>query len=229
MAEVDAECEAQDRTKPMMPSEWTAMKQALERRRGHLEDKMAPSKEYVEKKLAEVELAEYRAESLTEVVSKDEVDPDALIPIWDTKGKITMKRGAAKVPEPSNAEELRRRLNIMRNAMELVALRHTNRQELQGDYDKIFEDYKNYLLGEYVHGLVAKDSEGNTVASPPWSLVLSYEHAVRKHAMKLVNQEQDMASGIEGSLEGCHGERKVIHNAVGTCGEEALCTCLEIW
>ena len=96
---------------------------------------------------------------------------------------------SAKVPEPSNAEELRRRLTIMRNALELVALRHTNRQELQGDYVKVFEDYKNYILGEYVRGLVAKDSEGGTVASPPWNLVLSYEHAVRKQAARLVNQD----------------------------------------
>ena len=40
-----------------------------------------------------------------------------------------------------------------------------------------------------MYGLVARDVEGNTIASPPWSLVLSYEHAVRKQAVKLVNRE----------------------------------------
>ena len=73
--------------------------------------------------------------------------------------------------------------------MVVVSLRHTNRTELQGEYEKVFEDYKNYVLGEFVYGLVAKDEEGHTIASPPWSLVLSYEHAVRKHAARLVNQE----------------------------------------
>jgi hypothetical protein len=70
---------------------------------------------------------------LVEVVSKEEVDPDALIPIWDVKGKLTMKRSITKVSEPSNAEELRRRLTIMRNAMVVVSLTHTNRTELQGE------------------------------------------------------------------------------------------------
>ena len=189
-AEVEVEYEVQDRAKPMQPSEWASMRQALERRQGHLEDKLTPSKEYVEKKLSEVALGEYRAEGLTEVVSKDEVDPDALLPVWDTKGRLSVKRGATKVAEPSNAEELRRRLTIMKNALLLMSLRHTNRAELQGDYDKVFEDYKTYLLGEYVRGLVARDSEGNTISSPPWSLVLSYEHAVRKQAVRLINQEQ---------------------------------------
>ena len=188
-AEVDAEYEVQDRAKPLVPSEWTAMRQVLEKKYGLMDEKVTPAKEYVEKKLAEVESGEYRAEPLMEVVSKDEVDPDALVPIWDTRGKITMKRGVTKVQEPGNAEELRRRLTIMRNAMVVVALRHTNRVELQGEYEKVFEDYKNYILGEFVYGLVAKDEEGHTIASPPWGLVLSYEHAVRKQAARLVNAE----------------------------------------
>ena len=188
-AEVDAEYEVQDRAKPLVPSEWTAMRQVLEKKYGIMEEKVTPAKEYVEKKLAEVEAGEYRAEPLVEVVSKDEVDPDSLVPIWDSQGKLTMKRGVTKVQEPSNAEELRRRLTIMRNAMVVVSLRHTDRAELQGEYEKVFEDYKNYILGEFVYGLVAKDEEGRTIASPPWALVLSYEHAVRKHATRLVNQD----------------------------------------
>jgi hypothetical protein len=52
------------------------------------------------------------------------------------------------VKEPANAEELRRRLTIMRNAMVIVSLKHTNRTELQGDYERTVEDYKNYILGE---------------------------------------------------------------------------------
>ena len=100
------------------------------------------------------------------------------IPIWDTRGRLIMKKGAAKVPDASNGEELRRRLGVMKNALE--ALKRTNRNELQGEWAKVFEEYKEYLLREYVFGLSAKDVEGN---------VLAYEHAVRKHAVKLVNAE----------------------------------------
>ena len=68
-AEVDAEYDAQEWTKPVVAGEWAAMKAALEKRQGILGDKVAPAKEYVEKKLAEVESGEYRAEELCEVVS----------------------------------------------------------------------------------------------------------------------------------------------------------------
>ena len=60
--------------------------------------------------------------------------------------------------------------------------------ELQGDYVRAFSDYKDFVLGEYVWGLNAKDEEGKTVSSPPWSLVLSYERAIRKEAAKKVRE-----------------------------------------
>ena len=41
-----------------------------------IEDKVTPSKEYLEKKLQELENGEFRAENLSEVVLKNEVDPD---------------------------------------------------------------------------------------------------------------------------------------------------------
>ena len=45
---------------------------------------------------------------------------------------------------------------------------------------------KEYLLGDYCYGLHAAESAGATI--PPWALVLSYEHAIRKFACKLVTQ-----------------------------------------
>ena len=41
-----------------------------------------------------------------------------------------------------------------------------------------------------MNGLVAKDVDGNSIASPPWSLVLAYDAAVRKQAVRYVNQDQ---------------------------------------
>ena len=131
-AEADAEFEAQEWTKPVVAGEWSAMRSALERRLGPLDDKVALAKEYVEKKLAEVEAGEYRAEELAEV-SRDEVDPDTVVPVWDSKkGRLTMRRGSTKVTEPANAEELRRRLTVMKNAWVMLSLRHTHRPELSG-------------------------------------------------------------------------------------------------
>ena len=49
------------------------------------------------------------------------------------------------------------------------------------------EKYKDYLLGDYVYGLRSAEAAGSMI--PPWTLVLGYEHAIRKFANKLVSQE----------------------------------------
>ena len=48
----------------------------------------------------------------------------------------------------------------------------------------LFEKYKEYLLGDYCYGLRSSEDSGSLV--PSWSLVLSYEHAIRKHAYKVM-------------------------------------------
>ena len=48
----------------------------------------------------------------------------------------------------------------------------------------LFEKYKEYLLGDYCYGLRSSEDSGSLV--PPWNLVLIYEHAIRKHAYKVM-------------------------------------------
>ena len=121
-AEVEAEYDTKEWVKPVVPSEWMAMKTALEKRVGKLDERVAPAKEYVEKKLAEVESGEYRAEALAEVISREEVDPDSMTPVWDSKGNITLRRGSTKVTAPANPEGLRRRLSVLKNCYLSVIL-----------------------------------------------------------------------------------------------------------
>ena len=189
-AEVEAELDTKEWRKPVMVSEWLAMKAGLEKAVGAVDDRLMPAKEYIEKKLQEVEAGEYRAEELGEVLSRDEVDPDTMLPQWDAKGNLTVKRGSGKIKDPGNPESLRSRLTVMRNAYQMVALKHTNRGELQGDWVRVFEEFKDYILGDHVYGLHAQDADGNTIAAPPFRLVLSYERAVRKEAVRRVNQEK---------------------------------------
>ena len=75
-AEVEAEMETREWTKPIPTGDYINMRNAYMKVHGRLEDKVTPSKEYLEKKLQELENGEFRAETMAEVVSKDEVDPD---------------------------------------------------------------------------------------------------------------------------------------------------------
>ena len=95
-AEAEATSELREWAKPIPQTDYVAIKHAYAKSYGELEDKQIPSKEYLEKKLHELENGEFRAEALTEVVSRDEVDPDTLMPVWDAKGHITVKRGKSQ-------------------------------------------------------------------------------------------------------------------------------------
>ena len=59
-----------------------------------MEDKVTPSKEYLEKKLQELENGEFRAENMTEIVSWGEVDPDVMVPLLDARGNFSIKKGS---------------------------------------------------------------------------------------------------------------------------------------
>ena len=188
LAEVEAEMESRQWTKVIPPSDYLAMRMNFDRRFWKLDDREIPSKEYLEKKLEQMEGGEWAAEALTEVVSREDVSPDALQPVWDKTGQLTIKKGSNTVPMPNNPEDLRRRLSVMCHGLIMISLRHTNRHELQGITPGLFEKYKTYLLGEHVLGLQAKDMMGDPVAKPPWHLVMSYEHAIRKAATRIVNE-----------------------------------------
>ena len=122
-----------------------------------------------------LENGEFRAELLSEVMSKDEVDPDVMVPVF------SVKKGTTSVPLPTGPEQLRRRLTVMLHAIMMLALKHSNREEIQDVNRDLFERYKDYMLG-----LSSTDLQGNQVQTPPWSLILSYEQAVRKRAYTLM-------------------------------------------
>eukprot|EP00435_Cladocopium_sp_Y103_P068936 s20_g32.t1 len=188
-AEVEAEMDTREWTKPIPTGDYINLRNAFMQVYGKIEDRVTPSKEYLEKKLQELENGEFRAESLTEVVSKDEVDPDVMMPIFDSKGSFSVKRGSTTIPLPTGPEQLRRRLSVMLHAILMLAIKHRNREEIQDVLRDLFERYKDYLLGDYVWGLSSTDLQGHQVQTPPWSLVLSYEQAIRKRAYSLMVTE----------------------------------------
>ena len=67
----------------------------------------------MEKRLSELEGGKFRAGQLSEIVSRDEVDPDVLLPVWDSKGHISTQKGSSSVAVPSGPEQLRLRLTVM--------------------------------------------------------------------------------------------------------------------
>ena len=191
-AEVEAEMNSREWTKPIPTGDYVQLRNYFQKNVGIVEDRVMPSKEYLEKKLQELENGEFRAETLAEVVSKDEIDPDVLVPVFDSKGSLSVKKGSTTVPMPTGPEQLRRRLSVMQNCLMMLSMKHVGREEIQDVSKDVFDKYKDYILGDYVWGLSSTDLNGQQIQTPPWGLVLSYEHAVRKRAYSLMLSERLM-------------------------------------
>ena len=138
------------------------MRVAWENRYWPLDDELIPSRSYLEKRADELEQDDFRAEPLTSVVTKDQDDPDLLVPVWSSTGSLQMKKGAQQIEEPKNSEALRRRIKILGLGLMFLGLRHSNRSYLPGMTPQLFEDYLSYLLSDLRALLLpaGKDSRG---------------------------------------------------------------------
>ena len=178
------EMDARKQTKPLLGSDYLVMKGSFEKKFHRLEDNECPARVYIEKRIAEMESGEMRAEALKTVLNRDQDGEESLVPSWDNVGSLKLKRTIADIEEPSNPEELRRRIAIMINALIFISLQHTNRSELQGIKPEFANTYASYLLGDQVWSMIAQDENGHTIASPNWRLVLQYEFNLRKKAYR---------------------------------------------
>ena len=183
------ELDARKQSKPLLGSDYLMMKYAFEQKYYKLDDIDCPARVYLEKRVAEMESGEMRAEMLKTVLNREQDNEENLVPHWDSTGAMSLKRTINNIEDPGNPEELRRRINIMVNGLVFIAMQHTNRQELQSIRPDMANTYASYLLGEHVWMLIAKDEEGHTIASPHWKLVIQYEYAIRKRAYAWMNEE----------------------------------------
>lgn len=70
----------------------------------------------------------------------------------------------------------------------LAQLKFPQKAILRGLTPQHFLKYMDLLLGEHVLGLKARNKDGDVVASPEFSLVLSYEFQIRRQMVKLCNE-----------------------------------------
>ena len=70
-----------------------------------------------------------------------------------------------------------------------ASFQQTSNRIVQGLDPMLFTHYADYLLGEFVLGLVSRGPDGVAVAGPSWPLVLSYEYEIRAHACRLICEE----------------------------------------
>ena len=166
-----------------------------------LPDKVMPATATLEQHFDMIDHGEYQYLSLKEYASKeDAAQEDVAATIDRSTGTIKVKKGHVQVPLPSNAEELRSRLRLVAHSFVFCSLRYPRLTALQGVAPYHFQNYADFLLGDFVFGLHATDAAGGVVSSPAFDLVIAYEFQLRKNVMKLLNAGGKLVSALEKSM-----------------------------
>ena len=136
VSELEGDADAHQTRKALPPSDHTAMRKAFEARWWRLEEIDVPGRRYLESRLQELERGDLKAEPLRIVQSLEEEDdtPETLTPVWSRSLTLQLKTGGAQAEPPAGPEALRRRIMMLGNGLIMLAMCHSNRQDLQNLY-----------------------------------------------------------------------------------------------
>ena len=168
---------------------------------GKLEDKFTPAAVALEQVFEQVENGEFKNMALVQFVSREDAEAEVLgATIEKGTGTIKVKRGFGECQKPRSPEEFRTRIQVVGNTYLLAQLKYPQKAALKELQPVHFLRYLDLMLGEHVLGLKAKDKDGNTIATPEFSLMLAYDYQIRRQMVKLVNSGQTFAVALKAAM-----------------------------
>lgn len=162
-----------------------------------LEDKVSPAAASLETLFEQVDQGEFKFMMLKEFASREDVEQEAWGAITLSGANLRIKRGGVDTGAPMLPEELRTKIKLVGNHFIFAKIRYPTRRELQDIGPGTFIRFVDYLLGEQVWGLEAKDEADRTVSKPSWKLLLSYQFQLLKAALRLVNDGAKLGDSLE--------------------------------
>ena len=188
--ELKAEARILGVTKPLTQTDRAAMRHAFEASHGKLEEQFEPSEDYLAAKMDEVETHEPVASPLSEVTSRKTAKTQGLQTSLDASGQIRVVKSRQKGSLPQGTEELRTVLRVEANLWCMLAAQYRNKEFLRGMEPGCWADYVGFLLGEKCYLMKVPTPSGKGQSSehvslkPPWSVMIAFEHELRKEAIK---------------------------------------------
>lgn len=186
---------------PVNKTEAQDLRIRFEQMHYRMEDKVAPASGTLEQLFEQVEAGEWKNMSLVQFMSRDDQDTEPLAAVIDRSGVVKVKKGHGESAPPKSAEELRQKIKLMGHCYLMTQLKFPNRVVLRDINPYTFNKYADYLMGEHVLGLKAKDAKGDVVAAPTLELVLSYEAQIRKLMTKKMNDGVHMGIAMEQAMQ----------------------------
>ena len=185
--ELRAESKVLGMPRTLQHSERQAMLKAVETVVGRLQDAEIPSNEYLAQKVEECEQNEPLASTLDEVTSKQDTTTASLQSSLDAGGHVRITKMKVKGKMPDSSEELRRALKVEAITWLCMASKFKAKAWLAGLELRDWLRYIDHLLGDRVFGLKIPVDGVTQLVRPSWTIIISYEHKLRKEAFKLVN------------------------------------------
>ena len=187
--ELKAEAKVLGQPRVLQIHERQAMLRAVEAIHGTLGDQECPSTDYLSIKAEETECNEPTAAPLDEILSKHSSTNAQIQSAADSSGHIRVTRTKTKGKMPSTTEEYRRTMKIEMYSWLCMASRYRAKHWLHGLTAEPFLKFTEYILGDRVFGIQVPSASSETLqqkVKPDWTVVLAYEHKLRKEAMKRV-------------------------------------------
>ena len=154
-----------------------------------LEDRTTPASSTLETVFDQIENGEMKAMSLSQFVCREDAEAEVFGAVIEKgTGTIKVRKGYNECPPPKGPEEFRRRVMVLAHTFLLAQLKYPQKAALKELQPQHFLRYLDLMLGEHVFGLKAKNQCGDTIATPEFSLLLSYDFQVRRQAIRLVNE-----------------------------------------
>ena len=184
--ELRAEAKVLGMPRTIQQSERQAMIKAVEQTVGKLQESETPSNEYLATKVEECENNEPMALPLDEVTSKFDATTSSLQSSLDASGHLRVVKTKAKGKLPDSTETLRRTLKLEGITWLCMAAKFRTKAWLHTITLNDWLKYIDYVLGDRVYGLKIQLDGQVQAVKPPWTVLLTYEHRLRKEAFKLV-------------------------------------------
>ena len=169
-----AEARVMGLPKPLLQSERQAMRVAVERQLGAMDEREEPSPDYLAVKLEEVEGGDLLASSLDEVGCLRDDMHGQLQSSLDSSGRLRIVKEKKKAKMP------------------MLAARFRNKPWFENLTSKTYQRYVDFLLGEKIYQLQIPRGDGSAqtvAANPSWDLMINFEHKLRKEAYRRASRE----------------------------------------
>lgn len=151
---------------------------------GRVPDIYWPNTCLIEQRLEEVEEGEVKADILSSVSSMEECVEEIVAAVLSADGAYRTKKVPKLIPLPTNAEDLRIRLRMLGITFQLAHYKHSSRLWLVGCTPRVWLDHTEFILGDDCARLSHRVLD--VTITPPWNVILTYEHQIRKLACRMI-------------------------------------------